>query len=148
MSNFKFMENTDEKQELVEGGAVVDDAAQHVEELVEQGQEESLEEPISLPDDDPTMRVLKQFPQVCTRIAEIMKEHAESLAMDLLQKGMNYDEAVANADKEGYLRGKNEKIELISNHRMPQLDSEPGGDSEEASQCLFPRYGKRSVWGD
>lgn len=140
------MENTDEKQELVEGGAVVDDAAQHVEELVEQGQEDHIEELLPLPDDDPTMRVLKQFPQVCARIAEIMKEHAESLAMDLLQKGVSYDEAVANADKEGYLRGKNEKIELITKHRMPQLDNEPGDDLGETSQCPFPRYGKRSVW--
>ena len=49
------MENTDEKQELVEGGAVVDDAAQHVEELVEQGQEDHIEVLLPLPDDEPTM---------------------------------------------------------------------------------------------
>lgn len=140
------MENTDEKQELDESVAVANDAIERVEEVVEQGQEKSIESPCQSVDDDPTMNVLKQFPQVCTRIAEIMREHAESLAMDLLQKGMHYDEAVANADKEGYLRGKNEKIELITNHRMPQLDNNPGDDLGETSQCLFPRYGKRSVW--
>lgn len=140
------MENTDEKQEMVESVAAANDAVERVEEVVEQGQEESIESPCQSVDDDSTMRVLKQFPQVCTRIAEIMKEHAESLAMDLLQKGMNYDEAVANADKEGYLRGKNEKIELVTNHRMPQLDNNPDDDLGETSQSLFPRYGKRSVW--
>lgn len=75
-----------------------------------------------------------------------MREHAENVAMDLLQKGMNYDEAVALADKEGYRRGKNEKIELVKNHRMPQLDKESEDNSTENAQNIFPKYGKRSIW--
>lgn len=89
--------------------------------------------------------VLKRFPKVCERIAEIMNSHAEDVALELIRKGLDYDDAVANADKEGYVRGKNEKIELVKGHRMPQLDAEITDDSA-AKEVLFPKYTKRSVW--
>lgn len=140
------MENTNEKQEMVTPDTVVNDIVEHDEELVEERQENNQVTNDEPTEENSTMSVLKQFPQVCTRIAEIMREHAENVAMDLLQKGMNYDEAVALADKEGYRRGKNEKIELVKNHRMPQLDKESEDNSTENAQNIFPKYGKRSIW--
>lgn len=99
--------------------------------------------------DDATMDLLKRFPKVRERIAELMKDRAENVALDIIRKGLEYDDAVADADKEGYLRGKNEKIELVKNHRMPQLDDMTSADEEtEERTILFPYYGRRSVWDD
>ena len=139
------MENTNEKIEnemldTVAGGTV----EQNCEVVEEQEQQE--QEPTSTEEQEESpLNVLKRYPKVCERIASLMQDKAESLAMELLQKGMGYDEAVANADKEGYLRGKNEKIELVKGHRMPQLDKTPQPE-EQTQEMLFPRYGKRSVW--
>lgn len=99
--------------------------------------------------DDATMDLLKRFPKVRERIVELMKDRAENVALDIIRKGLEYDDAVADADKEGYLRGKNEKIELVKNHRMPQLDDMASADEEtEERTILFPYYGRRSVWDD
>lgn len=99
-------------------------------------------------EDDATMNVLKRFPKVCARIAELMNERAEAVALEIIGKGLDFENAVANADKEGYVRGKNEKIELVKGGRMPQSDA--GNDNEEdfdkPVRPLFPRYGKRSIW--
>lgn len=102
----------------------------------------------NIAEDDATMNVLKRFPKVCARIAELMNERAEAVALDIIGKGLDFENAVANADKEGYVRGKNEKIEIVKGGRMPQLDAE-SEDEEKAelfSHTLFPRYEKRSVW--
>ena len=139
------MENTNEKIEnemldTVAGGTVEQSC-----EVVEV-QEQQEQEPISTEEQEESpLNVLKRHLKVCERIASLMQDKAESLALELLQKGMGYDEAVANADKEGYLRGKNEKIELVKGHRMPQLDKTPQPE-EQTQEMLFPRYGKRSVW--
>ena len=141
--NIEMLEpNGDVAQEVAKGCEEVADYFENLEEIV---QEEETTTSEKEEDDDPTMRVLRKFPKVCARIAEIMSEQAESAAMDLLSKGIGYDEAVANADKEGYIRGRNEKIELKKGHRMSQLDEEPASE-KETSGMLFPRYEKRSVW--
>lgn len=144
------MENTDEKNEIDALDTVVDDAFAQVDEVAEEGRQEPMTEedvPAEPENDDATMKMLKRFPRVCGRIAEIMREHAENVALELLSKGLGFDDAVANADKEGYLRGKNEKIELVKNHRMPQLDtSTTVEDSAEQRRSLFPQYSKKSIW--
>ena len=139
------MENTNEKieNEMLDtvAGGTVEQSCEVVEEQEQQEQEPtSTEEQAESP-----LNALKRYPKACERIASLMQDKAESLALELLQKGMGYDEAVANADKEGYLRGKNEKIELVKGHRMPQLDKTPQPE-EQTQEMLFPRYGKRSVW--
>lgn len=105
-------------------------------------------EPIGdVAEEDATMSVLRRFPKVCARIAELMNERAEAVALEVIGKGLDFENAVANADKEGYVRGKNEKIELIKGGRMPQLDAESADeDDEKPAWDLFPRYRKRSVW--
>lgn len=144
MFNFIFMENTNEEQKMVTPDSKVENFVEVGEKSIGNEQEpvEIIEEPTG---DDPTMNVLKQFPQVCSRIAEIMKEHAENVAMNLLQKGMDFDEAVANANIEGYRRGKNEKIELVKQHRLHQSDNDEE-TSCKSSKDLFPAYGKKSFW--
>lgn len=147
------MENTHEIIENVALDSVVD------QESAQDGGEDSagysLEEAVKdipdreVGDDDATMDLLKRFPKVRESIAELMKDRAENVALDIIRKGLEYDDAVADADKEGYLRGKNEKIELVKNHRMPQLDDMTSADEEaEERSILFPYYGRRSVWDD
>lgn len=145
------MENTNENiemltpdgdvaQEVAKSGEEVADYFENLDEIIQEETQTIKEE-----EEDPTMRVLRKFPKVCARIAEIMNKRAEETAMDLISKGLGYDEAVANADKEGYIRGRNEKIELKKGHRMPQLD-EGSAPENESPGVLFPRYEKRSVW--
>lgn len=100
-------------------------------------------------DDDETIKVLKRFPKVCARIAELMQLRAETLALELIEKGLSYDVAVADADNNGYLRGKNEKIELAKAHRMPQLDAMNESHYEDVnSKDIFPRYVKKNFWDE
>ena len=56
----------------------------------------------------------------------------------LLAKALHHDEDVANADAAGYLRGRNESIDVA-------LNAKPADDSQ-VEETLFPRYAKRSVW--
>lgn len=146
MFNFNFMENTNEKNENVTLDTAVDNAVEQVDEIVETGEEEQSILSNDASRDDSPMGVLKRYPKVCERIAELMRERAENMALELLQKGMGYDEAVANADKEGYLRGKNEKIELVKNHRFNSLDELPSIEDPLSETTIFPRYDRRSVW--
>lgn len=146
------MENTDEKLEDCALDNSAEQVVEQMDEMVEHEQEPE-SAVTSAPEDDPTLDVIRRFPKLCGRIAEIMKEHAENRALELIAKGLDYDEAVANADKEGYLRGKNEKIELVKNHRMPQRENIASGNDEvedyetaKAVRGMFPRYRKKSVW--
>lgn len=112
----------------------------------EQGGTDEVE---ALPDeseDDATLKVLRLYPKVCERIAMLMRERAEDIALNLIEKGMCYDDAIAEADKGGYLRGRNEKIELVKKHRMPQLDKEDDEVFQNDSRAVFPRYEKRNFW--
>lgn len=99
--------------------------------------------------EDTVLRVLRLYPKVCARIAELMCEQTEAMALELIAKGVGYDVAVADADKNGYVRGKNEKIELMKGHRMPQSDVPSSKKTdEEGSRDVFPRYVKRNFWED
>lgn len=55
-----------------------------------------------------------------------------------LARGVTHDDDVQNADAAGYLRGRNEKIEVVL-HPQPQ-------DEEPQPQPVFPRYCRRSIW--
>lgn len=157
MFNFNFMKNTNEENEMVtldgNSGGIVEQG--YGVDKVEQEQSEEgrdsegmtpEEETESANEEDATLRLIRDFPKVCERIAELMRRHAEEAALEVLQKGEKYDEAVANADKEGYLRGKNEKIELVKNHRLTSLDEPANTEDETQEPAVFPRYSRRSVW--
>ena len=60
--------------------------------------------------------------------------------LSTLARGITHDDDVQNADAEGYLRGRNEKIETVL-HPQPQ-------DEEPLTQPVFPRYCRRSIWDD
>lgn len=136
------MENTNEN---FEKDALDSSVLEEIAQLDERPVEDSEPTEQVTDDDDATMSVLKRFPKVCARIAKLMDERAEEMALDLIHKGLDYDDAVANADKEGYVRGRNEKIELVKGHRMPQLD-DAEEEETDAARVMFPRYGKKSVW--
>lgn len=57
--------------------------------------------------------------------------------VDLLVAGLKRDEDVSNAETTGYLRGRNENIDLMLN--APR-------DEPATADTAFPRYVKRSVW--
>ena len=67
---------------------------------------------------------------------------AASLSPELLStiaRGITHDQDVENADAEGYLRGRNEKIEAV-------LPPTPDSNEETESTPVFPRYCRRSIW--
>ena len=69
---------------------------------------------------------------------------SEGISDDLLAtlaRGISHDEDVQNADAAGYLRGRNEKIEVVL-HPEPQ-DEEEG---PATATPVFPRYCRRSIW--
>ena len=57
-----------------------------------------------------------------------------------LVRGITHDADVENADAEGYLRGRNEKIETVL---PPERDAM--GDEPESTP-VFPQYCRRSIW--
>lgn len=144
------MENTNEFLEENVLDSVVLEECEQVVELpaeIDESQERGEEGEIGVnSDEDATMSVLRRYPKVCARIAELINAHAESVALEIIGKGLDFDNAVANADKEGYVRGKNEKIELVKGYRMPQLDELPDEDGDKPMEILFPHYRKRSFW--
>lgn len=77
------------------------------------------------------------------RLAQLIDGMAPaSLSSELLStlaRGITHDADVQNADAEGYLRGRNEKIETV----LP-----PERDSAESSETnpVFPQYCRRSIW--
>lgn len=56
-----------------------------------------------------------------------------------LVRGITHDADVRNADAEGYLRGRNEKIESV-------LPPNPEPNDETECTPVFPRYCRRSIW--
>ena len=142
------MENTNEfLEENVLDSVVLEESEQVAEHSgeIDEFQEEKEEIGVTN-DDDATMSVLRRYPKVCARIAELINAHAESVALEIIGKGLDFDNAIANADKEGYVRGKNEKIELVKGHRMTQLDEISEEIGNESMGNFFPRYRKRSFW--
>lgn len=70
-------------------------------------------------------------PQTLQQLPGELREHIEQL--------------IAQADAEGYLRGRNELIEATQH-----FDSAPDGDDDDDLPAqpglLFPRYARRSIW--
>ena len=109
----------------------------------EEPYEEHLPEPGSSPtladriaalmlDEDTTGRL--------TRLTEgLDSNRATDDLLATLARGITHDTDVQNADAEGYLRGRNEKIEAV----LPP-SPDPGDESE--STPVFPRYCRRSIW--
>jgi hypothetical protein len=167
MFNFKIMENTNEREEMDALDSVGNSTIEPSEgtcgagKAGEQGasgedrgtddhegvSDETSDGPIGV--NDESIELLKRYPNVCARIAELMRTRAEAIALELIEKGIGYDVAVADADKNGYVRGRNEKIELAKRHRMPQLDAVgEQSDADVSGVGLFPRYVKRDFWED
>ena len=59
----------------------------------------------------------------------------------LIAQAIGRDEDLKNADAAGYLRGRNEKIELVN-----RAAEEP--PEAEVKPVAFPRYSRRSFWDD
>ena len=59
----------------------------------------------------------------------------------LIAHAISRDEDLKNADAAGYLRGRNEKIELVN-----RASEEP--PEAEVKPTAFPRYTRRSFWDD
>ncbi len=59
----------------------------------------------------------------------------------LIAQAISRDEDLKNADAAGYLRGRNEKIEIVN-----RAATEP--PETEVKPAAFPRYAKRSFWDD
>lgn len=55
-----------------------------------------------------------------------------------MKQALNMEEEVKNAETQGYLRSRNEQIELMTH---PRDDDEP-----EHAPATFPRYHRRSIW--
>lgn len=86
-------------------------------------------EPMHALDTDTKVRLL---------IEHIGKGDVDEATMGILRHAVNHDEEVRNAETEGYLRGRNEKIDLAT---RPEPMEEPA-----AEPATFPRYHRRSVW--
>ena len=60
--------------------------------------------------------------------------------LNILVRGITHDADVENANAEGYLRGRNEKIETVL---PPERDAM--SDAPEPTP-VFPQYCRRSIW--
>ena len=56
-----------------------------------------------------------------------------------LARGITHDDDVNNADAAGYLRGRNDKIDVVMRPQSPD-------DDEAHATPVFPRYCRRSIW--
>lgn len=71
-------------------------------------------------------------------IEQIGKGEVDETSVSILSHAVNHDEELKNAETEGYLRGRNEKID---NATRPTPIEEPAHEP-----ATFPRYNRRSVW--
>lgn len=83
-------------------------------------------------------------PEKANRVRQIVDNLATGQPLDeatltILLHGLDHDEDVRDADTQGYLRGRNEKIDAIVARPTP-LDDAPEATS------LIPRYDRRSIW--
>lgn len=70
-------------------------------------------------------------------ISQIKTGDVSADAIQILSNGINHDEDVKNAETEGYLRGRNEKIAATTGVTEEDAEVKP---------ATFPRYHRRSVW--
>ncbi|MBO4814897.1 MAG: hypothetical protein J5523_08070 [Muribaculaceae bacterium] len=74
-------------------------------------------------------------------LAPLEHGHLSHNVVKLIAHAISRDEDLKNADAAGYLRGRNEKIELVN-----RAATEP--PEVEVKPTMFPRYAKRSFWDD
>ena len=74
-------------------------------------------------------------------LAPLEHGHLSHNVVKLIAHAISRDEDLKNADAAGYLRGRNEKIELVN-----RAATEP--PEAEVKPAMFPRYAKRSFWDD
>ena len=80
--------------------------------------------------------------------AERVRQLVETLAngeplneetLTILLHGLEHDEDVRDADAQGYIRGRNEKIDAVTTRPVP-LDDAP------ETTMLIPHCDRRSIW--
>lgn len=99
-------------------------------------QQSARESPLEL-----TVASLNLDEATAAAVRQILQPMASTANADiarLIATAIRHDDDVKNAETAGYLRGRNEKIELV-NH----IEQEPAA---EPSPVNFPRYNKRSFW--
>ncbi|MGN0213397.1 MAG: hypothetical protein ACI4AH_01140 [Muribaculaceae bacterium] len=80
--------------------------------------------------------VVSQIKEIC---GQIVRGEVNATAIKTIMAGVTHDDDVRNAEGEGYLRGKNEKIEL--ENRFDQ-----DAEKHAARNGLVPRFVRRSIW--
>ena len=106
-------------------------------------QEEPAQEPPASPPHADRITPLEMDENTASRLTQLTKGLDGAAASDdllkTLARGITHDADVQNADAEGYLRGRNEKIEAV-------LTPKPDRDDETVTTPVFPRYCRRSIW--
>lgn len=82
-------------------------------------------------------QLARQVEQLAQTIKDAPTLDADTVAM--LVKALEHDEDVKNADAAGYIRGRNDKIDVVLARPVP-LDEAP------ETTALIPRYNRRSIW--
>ncbi|MGM9804391.1 MAG: hypothetical protein ACI308_09475 [Muribaculaceae bacterium] len=92
--------------------------------------------------DDAAM-ALGLSPEATTKIKDFCRNIAcgevNAMTVKTFADGLSHDDDVKNADADGYLRGKNEKITLEN-----RFDGSHNQHAARAS--VVPRYARRSIW--
>lgn len=97
------------------------------------GKEKIIDETVQkLQLDDVTAAAVRQ-------ILEPVDSGVSSNIVTLIATAIKHDDDVKNAETAGYLRGRNEKIEIVN--RIDDTDV-------ETTPVNFPRYCRRSFWDD
>lgn len=70
---------------------------------------------------------------------EIVRGEVSATTLRTILAGVTHDDDVRNADGEGYLRGRNEKIEF--ENRFDQ-----NAEARAERNSVMPRFARRSIW--
>ncbi|MEF9923423.1 MAG: hypothetical protein RR854_02475 [Muribaculaceae bacterium] len=79
---------------------------------------------------------------------QIMNGECSAPVITLLCKGIDYDCAVLNAENMGYVRGRNEKIELLKRSDMASLSNTEKPQKSATHFTTILENTRRSVWDD
>lgn len=80
--------------------------------------------------------------------SHIMNGDCSQNTIMLLCKGNNYENAILDAEQKGYVRGKNEKIELIKQEGTRIFHSNSFKDNSSQRYTSILENSRRSVWDD
>ena len=72
-------------------------------------------------------------------MGEIVRGEVSAATIRTILAGVTHDDDVRNADGEGYLRGRNEKIEF--ENRFDQ-----SAEARAERNSVTPRFARRSIW--